>query len=649
MSTNEDSPSAKRRKALKDADSANQLRVLESCPLSKYADIAERLLGHFQNAVDGRRLDEAYVFGLRFANLCISGLPQHPEWRREIGSKTRKRLTSQVGDVLSMMDVIKQRMDAEELMKIKAEMMARKAEELRKKEEEDRRNHEFEEAQRRKQQKRDALEKERAEFLAEQRAQRQKQIEERKEIEKRNAAINKKKEIEQSAMAKLKAMQARVPLAETKEEQSVAVSETNVEKPSNTKAKPNRLKNWFGGGKDKSSKKKNEEKSKLSAPSGAKDSDEMVSTKPTVTDRNVATAEDRSAVTTQEYPPTEAIQLQQPEQETSSSSTAHVTGRKKGAKPVESVTGGPTISRRSNKSQSVDSSTILNPLRSMSKIKPRKNTDSKNTKNKNDNEQEESSANSNEVCSKKHVHHSSEEKPIGSTLPSSSSPECNEGVTTTSDVSSTAVTMIPSHLTPLSRKEQATIHKLQRAITVQEDRLEEIEGKQIPQLLERAKVLLKEKNKQEALKCLVHKKRLERQVDAIKAAVFNMETQMFMLESAFEDRHVKKALDEAASAIAGYQQIIGDPKAAMVDLTNMSESLPELDVGESTDEELMEELTEWLTPEEKKRAKANENTYADKEDLLLLSMPEFLPAAPADAPEPLSAGRAPNAVVETNN
>merc|ERR1712157_316457 len=113
--------------------------------------------------------------------------------------------------------------------------------------------------------------------------------------------------------------------------------------------------------------------------------------------------------------------------------------------------------------------------------------------------------------------------------------------------------------------------------------------------------------------CLAHKKRLERQVDTTKAAVFNMETQMFMLESAIEDRYVKKALDEAATAMAGFQQ-------------NMSDSLPELDIGDFTDEELMEELQEWLSPEDKRKAQAEKDSNDD--DISLLSMPTFLPNAP---------------------
>ena len=104
-------------------------------------------------------------------------------------------------------------------------------------------------------------------------------------------------------------------------------------------------------------------------------------------------------------------------------------------------------------------------------------------------------------------------------------------------------------------------------------------------------------------------------VETIKAAVFNMETQMFMLESAIEDRHVKKALDEAASAMAGLQQNIGDPNTAFEDLKNMSASLPELEIGDATDEELMEELEQWLSPEEKRISQENKIDENNKIDV----------------------------------
>ena len=116
---------------------------------------------------------------------------------------------------------------------------------------------------------------------------------------------------------------------------------------------------------------------------------------------------------------------------------------------------------------------------------------------------------------------------------------------------------------------------------------------------------------------------------------------MFMLESAIEDRHVKKALDEAASAMAGIQQSIGDPNTTVIDLKSMNESLQELDIGDSTDEELMEELEQWLSPEDKKKAQERK----DDDDISLLSMPAFLPAAPVAVPASPSVDRILNAVI----
>jgi hypothetical protein len=169
----------------------------------------------------------------------------------------------------------------------------------------------------------------------------------------------------------------------------------------------------------------------------------------------------------------------------------------------------------------------------------------------------------------------------------------------------------------MSRKEQATIDLLQRNIEEQERRLEKIENETIPSLHLAAKAFLKEKNKAEALKCVAHKKRLENEVDVIKSAIFNMETQMFKLENAMEDRYVKKALEEAASALSGLQQSIGDPTATTMDLTRMNEALPSMDVIDESDEELMEELNEWLTPEERQKTKVS----AQEEDVSILSLP----------------------------
>jgi len=309
-----------RRKALKEADSAHQIRILESCQLSKYVDIADRLLERFQDAVDGRRLDEAYVFGLRFANLCLSGLPQHSDWTRDATSKGRKRLTSQVGDVLCMMDVIKQRMDAEELMKIKAEMIAEEEEERQKKEEEDRRQHVLDEARRREQEKRDALERERTKFLAEQRSQEKIHKEKKQTADKKKDKEKKKKEIEQSAMAKLMALQAQTPSAvknatpiEKKEGMSVASSKGSAKIFTNAKAKQQKKKIRFLGGKPKSTKTKKEENTSSSLPSRTDDNAKKTALTAAVVDINLVTSEDATERTKETYSWPQDIQQQQPQ------------------------------------------------------------------------------------------------------------------------------------------------------------------------------------------------------------------------------------------------------------------------------------------------------------------------------------------------
>lgn len=615
----EDSPSAERRKALKQADTAYQLRVLESCPLSKYITIADRLLQHFQDALDGRRLDESYVFGLRFANLCISGLPQHPDWKRDASiAKARKRLTEQVGDVLSKMDVIKQRMDAEELLKLKEEMLARQRKEALQREEEKRAQQRLEDEKRREQQQRDALEEERAQFLAEQRSQREIELQEKLALESTQKKETQKKDVEQSAMAKLKAMQAKMssplPVAKT----AAPATKTNGDPPTTVQRKSSKdgkkAKNLFLVAKKKTSDPPTSEATSTTKNIGAKN--QVSST--AVVKESANTEEAHRSRDVEEKPknkkvvePTIATIPSLPKAEKiveSSSDTVSTTNIVKSEEH-----GTPAISSSSKKTTSASSTKSSGSIKS-------KILSSIGTVKSNTNKVSSTIAN---ALSTPGIKSSDTQSPASNKenlrLPS------EEMIITTSD---TTAHIIAAQQAPRSRKEQATIDKLQRAIAVQEDRLEDIEGKQIPFLLDAAKSCLRENNQKEALKCLAHKKRLERQVDTVKAAVFNMETQMFMLESAFEDRHVKKALAEATSAIAGFQQSIGDPKAAMVDLTNM----PELEVGDDTDEELMEELNEWLSPGDRKKALEAAAAAANDDDLSVLSMPAFLPAAPVATP-----------------
>lgn len=194
------SPSADRRKALKKAadETSSKFQILASCPLSKYMDVADRLLEHFCAAADEERLDEAYVFGLRFANLCLSGLPQHPEWKSSAtapqapsGDKTatsstitskrgttnsatntadrKARLTSTTAFVLRKMAVVKQQMDADEIAKLAVATYQKEQEEIQRLEAEERRKRKQEEERVRERQICDALDQKRAQFRASQR------------------------------------------------------------------------------------------------------------------------------------------------------------------------------------------------------------------------------------------------------------------------------------------------------------------------------------------------------------------------------------------------------------------------------------------------------------------------------------------------
>ena len=647
MSVAEDSPSAERRKALKEADASNKLRVLGSCPLTKYIDIADRLMEHFQDAVDGRRLDEAYVFGLRYANLCISSLPQHPEWKLDTSSRARKRLTSQVGDVLSMMDVIKQRMDAEELMKVKAELLAKQQEENRKKEEEDRRKLQQDEELQREQSIRSALEEERAQFLAEQRAIREEEIKrkqkakkERKEKEKAAKAKEeaaKKVDIEKSAMAKLQAMQAQMSSAVEQAPPKAEVVETKkkTKSPKVVKVKA------IGFSKKNSNRKLKEEKELLPAQTDEQyDVVDVINDTPALPQKSTPTIQVSVSANLSTSIEDDSINRKSERKlskgETTSTEDDSINRKSerkssKGEKKKKKRTAAASTESKEAKiePEAIEKKEKAKPISEKPNTVKLEMVDSDSTRS---------------ITSKKSKLKSKIKSTIEaakSSIPTMPSPmlrlSTRKSVSDTIENPSTKVSInsstkikpdaaIASQLhTPRSQKEKASIEKLKRVISIQEDRLEDIEGKQIPDLLESAKSYLQEDKKKEALKCLSHKKRLERMVDTIKAAVFNMETQMFMLESAIEDRHVKKALDEAASAMAGLQQNIADPTKTVMDMKDMSASLPALDIGDATDEELMEELEQWLKPEEHIESEIDD-------DIALLSMPTFLPAAPEATP-----------------
>lgn len=129
--TDDPSPSAARRKALREADASNAIyNVIESYPIESYFAMTERLLKEFEAAVDQRRLDNAYVFGVRFATFSIDALPKHKQYSK--CKKLRLINSRQVDQVLVSLQNITARMDAEELARQRQEQQAAREQEVQK-------------------------------------------------------------------------------------------------------------------------------------------------------------------------------------------------------------------------------------------------------------------------------------------------------------------------------------------------------------------------------------------------------------------------------------------------------------------------------------------------------------------------------------
>jgi hypothetical protein len=113
-------PSSARRQALRQADEGNSIRISNDVPLERFYDISKRLLSRFQEAFDQRHLDEAYVYGVRFASLCVDAIPKHASYQNSRFARQRKDVGQKCDQVLKLLDIVRQRMDAEEILQEQA-------------------------------------------------------------------------------------------------------------------------------------------------------------------------------------------------------------------------------------------------------------------------------------------------------------------------------------------------------------------------------------------------------------------------------------------------------------------------------------------------------------------------------------------------
>lgn len=117
-STTDPSPSHARRKALREADGGRAVTtVISTFPIEKYYNATERLYDAFSVAMDERRLDDAYVLGIRFATFSIESLPKHCSYKQKQYTTLRLRNATRVEEVLQKIESVTERMDAEEKVK----------------------------------------------------------------------------------------------------------------------------------------------------------------------------------------------------------------------------------------------------------------------------------------------------------------------------------------------------------------------------------------------------------------------------------------------------------------------------------------------------------------------------------------------------
>lgn len=118
-SNGDDRPSSARRKHLREADanSGTVPSVSNFFPLDRYYDASEKVLETFELAFEKRRLDEAYVYGMRYCTFCVEGITKHDYYRSAKFGQKRAKINKRVTEVLTKLEAVADLMDAEEIKK----------------------------------------------------------------------------------------------------------------------------------------------------------------------------------------------------------------------------------------------------------------------------------------------------------------------------------------------------------------------------------------------------------------------------------------------------------------------------------------------------------------------------------------------------
>lgn len=591
------SASAERRKRLKVAETQNGhalQNVLDSCPIEKYYHMADRLLTAFNLALDERRLDDAYVFGLRFATFSLEGLPKHSGYKSTRCKMHRLKNSRNVEDVLNKMASVTTRMDAEEIVLARKHRDAVEAHR--------RAEIERQAAEERQQQDEASRANRHAEILQQQREELRVLQQQEEQTKKLQNEKEQRHGVENSAMEKLRLMNlkannkkegtgagASVPSAGPKEAvakpakpASSAVPNASSQVPQKPvtapvakpapKVETTEKKNLL---QKISPKKKSTSKQQILLEDPPADPARANTNKPTPSNsikQEVVESSKRKLLqlSSKKKPSNKQVTTDNPAEQETAASQSTSSRSVASKKPVVSTAVLPPKSKLTNPAAPATQSTSKRSL--FQQLSPKK--------------KEPSSKSDLKVSAYSNTTHSEGHE---ITTPSTRSIR----VPDEEPVVAPEESPYKANLTP---SEARTLKLLEDTIQLQEVRLEMMEKSKEPaRLRQEAKMKLKHGDKAGALKCLSKKKRLFRMMDVTKHAIFNMETQMIMLESAVEQREISKIMKETNNVVSELQGGSTQPIEDICTEEKINDILATLNHG-STDmfdeEELLSELQE---------------------------------------------------------
>ena len=597
-------PSRGRRRALREADgtpvdatkASNAMMVIsEKIPVETYYDASDKLLDAFNQAFDDRKLDDAYVLGIRFATFSIDILPAHSAYQSQ--KALRLANVQNIRNVLDKVEQVASRMDDEEMAMAKKQL----AEEAmqRQKEIEKQKAAEAKERQTEAEQQKPGERAERAMEVEQQKAaaaERAMVMEQHRaaEVQRQNAAERQQatKQVQQSAMAKLAALGGR-----GKTEADTAKQRAQAEEAARKQKEEEDAK--IQAAAQETEKKKQEEVQKQRAflAITAKE-EEKKAEEEEITARSIAVEVDKTS--TQSVDDDMKRKLAEAESKATADSRARAALLKGG----HSV--GTEAERLAREQQIATEEQKAHEAWETYKLFFRE------AQHEEDQHQDLRRAQEMEdqLFVLEHAQRAQSSTRLTSIMrgDSVSSLGGSRRNINQAENSGNKKQTPKRWLSFKSSEEERTIKLLKKTIEKQQRRLKDLQTKQIPNLLAAAKINMSKGERRAAASCMARKKRLEYEVESTRSSIFNMETLVIDLEAATEDREVTRVIEEANQTIRALQMQAGGKVNPVDDLTRVMNNVSdEVDYNLMLDEDdLLQEL----------------NRDTEKENPSSLSLPE---------------------------